>query len=221
MNYNSNLPIKIRSYTMDKATIDVGGVQLYKDLQNGPVGVAIYVNQAWMNYKGGILIDDTDGSKQPTHSILVVGYGIEDGMEYWKIKNSAGPEWGENGYARIRRNRTSNFGDFLIHKRCFVGSDNCANFKIELEENSEPRPSLRLCDNSITDNCRPRCSKTKEIYDNCFNTPNSSNIGECKLDIFPSICKMDNEDWDTDIYNNLTDEGKVTTFIIVGMVVHV
>ena len=217
MNYNSNLPIKIKKYTMDESKFDVGGVQLYKDLQNGPVGLSISVTRAITTYKSGILIDDSVGHSSDnlrTHGVLLVGYGIEDGMEYWKIKNSWGTDWGENGYARIRRSRIDLYGDFRIHERCLTpGQNTCSNLKmIELEENSEPRPSFRLCDNSITDNCRPRCSKTKEIYDDCFNTPNSSNIGECTLDIFPSICKMDNEDWNKDIYNNLTDEGKVVTF---------
>lgn len=37
------------------------------------------------------------------HSIIILGWGEEDGVKYWICRNSYGPDWGENGHFRIRR----------------------------------------------------------------------------------------------------------------------
>ena len=33
----------------------------------------------------------------------IVGYGVEEGIAYWTLANSWGPNWGNNGYFRVVR----------------------------------------------------------------------------------------------------------------------
>lgn len=96
------------------AGIPKGGVTGFKDVtakdeqalleavSKQPVSVAIEADEsAFQLYKGGILSEKC-GTKLD-HGVLIVGYGTEDGVDYWKVKNSWGATWGEQGYIRMKR----------------------------------------------------------------------------------------------------------------------
>jgi cathepsin H len=75
----------------------------------GPVSVAFQVVEDFRLYKHGIYSSSKCGSgpKDVNHAVLVVGYGQapETGRPYWIVKNSWGPEWGEEGYFKIERGK--------------------------------------------------------------------------------------------------------------------
>ena len=75
-----------------------------------PVAIAVRSNcKTFKNYRSGVVTDDEECACRPgvsclDHAVLLVGYddAPENGDEpYWKIKNSWGTGWGEDGYIRI------------------------------------------------------------------------------------------------------------------------
>merc|ERR1719277_2061678 len=68
-----------------------------------PVSIAIEADKsAFQLYKGGVLGNSGCGTSLD-HAVLIVGYGTDGGKDYWKVKNSWGPAWGEKGYIRLVR----------------------------------------------------------------------------------------------------------------------
>jgi hypothetical protein len=51
-------------------------------------------------YKSGVITSEECGVKTD-HGVLAVGYGIENGIEYFLVKNSVGTGWGDAGYVKI------------------------------------------------------------------------------------------------------------------------
>ena len=41
----------------------------------------------------------------PDHAVALVGFGTENNIEYWTLRNSWGKNWGEDGYFRVERKR--------------------------------------------------------------------------------------------------------------------
>lgn len=74
-----------------------------------PTSVAIAAN-AIMFYSHGIFNNPNCGTAL-NHGVTAVGYGLENGVAYWKVRNSWGENWGENGYIRMIKNtKTSDPG---------------------------------------------------------------------------------------------------------------
>nr|GFD02380.1 aleurain-like protease [Tanacetum cinerariifolium] len=68
-----------------------------------PVSVAFQVSGNFKQYTGGVYTRDSCGSDpmDVNHAVVAVGYGEENGVPYWLIKNSWGADWGLGGYFKM------------------------------------------------------------------------------------------------------------------------
>jgi len=57
-----------------------------------------------MQSYGGGIIKGNCGTRLD-HAVVAVGYGTENGVDFWIIRNSWGAGWGEKGYLRILREK--------------------------------------------------------------------------------------------------------------------
>jgi cathepsin F len=71
-------------------------------VKNGPLTIGINANPM-QDYIRGIDDPSRCSALNLNHAVLIVGYGTENGVDYWTIKNSWGTLWGEQGYYRIVR----------------------------------------------------------------------------------------------------------------------
>jgi C1A family cysteine protease len=110
----SEYPYKATDGTCKKCT-PVGKIDGYIDipdetsilpeLQKGPVSIAVEADQTVFQFYSGGVLDDPSCGESLDHAVLVVGYGTDQGKDYWIVKNSWGSTWGEKGYIRIVRNK--------------------------------------------------------------------------------------------------------------------
>jgi C1A family cysteine protease len=71
-------------------------------VQYGPLSVCLDAGPM-QYYQGGI---DNPSDCDPDaidHCVTMVGYGVDNGTPFWRIKNSWGTDWGESGFYRLIR----------------------------------------------------------------------------------------------------------------------
>ncbi|CAG2166324.1 unnamed protein product [Oppiella nova] len=85
-------------------------VFLKEMVSEGPVAVGIDASlKSFKLYKSGVYVDNTCHNPM-NHGVVVAGYGVSDGQEYWLIKNSWDTTWGEAGYMKMARNNDNQCG---------------------------------------------------------------------------------------------------------------
>lgn len=71
-------------------------------VKNGPFEVAMTVYEDFVHYKSGVYTHQS-GNALGGHAIKVIGYGTQDGQDYWLVQNSWTTTWGDNGLFKIAR----------------------------------------------------------------------------------------------------------------------
>jgi len=78
----------------------------------GPVVINVAAT-GWGLYSGGIYNDKKGRHRDLNHAVVLEGYGTDEetGQDYWLVRNSWGPKWGEDGYIRLKRTDPSTLDD--------------------------------------------------------------------------------------------------------------
>lgn len=140
---------------------------LQKAVANQPVSVAMEGGgRAFQLYESGIFTGSCGTSLD--HAVTAVGYGTENGVNYWILKNSWGSSWGESGYIRMVRNVVG-----LPTGMCGVAME--ASYPIKKGQNPpNPGPSP------------PSPTKPPAVCDNYYSCPESNTC--CCLFAFGNSC---------------------------------
>jgi C1A family cysteine protease len=90
--------VSVKSY----ATVPAGSVaQLKAAIAKQPVSVTVEADKSvFQSYKSGVLDSAACGTSLD-HAITAVGYGVENGKQYYLVRNSWGASWGDKGYIKI------------------------------------------------------------------------------------------------------------------------
>lgn len=86
---------------------------------NGPLEGAFTVYEDFFNYQSGVYYHVT-GGVAGGHAIKVIGFGVENGLNYWLCANSWGTSWGMTGFFKIKQ------GDSGINQQVYGCTPNLA-----------------------------------------------------------------------------------------------
>lgn len=68
---------------------------------NGPLETGFTVYEDFLSYSSGVYYHVT-GRLEGGHAVKVIGWGNEDGMDYWLCANSWNTTWGLEGFFKIK-----------------------------------------------------------------------------------------------------------------------
>jgi cathepsin H len=78
---------------------------LHGVFEHGPVSIAFQVVDGFRDYATGVYGSAVckNSPADVNHAVLAVGFGNQDGSDYWIVKNSWGAAWGDHGFFKIKR----------------------------------------------------------------------------------------------------------------------
>lgn len=76
----------------------------------GPPAVSVDATN-WFMYESGVFNGCNQSHPDVNHAVILAGFNTDPKLgDYWLVRNSWGPEWGENGYIRLHRSSKTECG---------------------------------------------------------------------------------------------------------------
>ncbi|CAJ0596280.1 unnamed protein product [Cylicocyclus nassatus] len=95
--------LKDKHHGLSAYTVDKDEKEIRREIMaNGPVQATFLVYSDFKNYTSGIY-RHVRGELEGSQSVKIIGWGSEDGTDFWLLANSRGETWGEKGYFRMVR----------------------------------------------------------------------------------------------------------------------
>jgi len=95
---SSTTSVSVSSY--DAVTPDSVS-EMKAALNQQPLAVSIEADRLCFQFYTSGVLDNTACGTNLDHAVLAVGYGTENGQEYWLVKNSWNTTWGDQGYIKL------------------------------------------------------------------------------------------------------------------------
>jgi len=108
---------KARNYTQVGSTLEPSKHvdSIMRAVLQGPVDATFDVWSDFDAYQPGEVYEHKSGEYEGLHSVKVVGFGVQNGTDYWLVQNSWGVGWGDKGYFMIRRGVDECFFEALVY----------------------------------------------------------------------------------------------------------
>ena len=167
----------------------VSAIQLFDGIQ-GYVGGIMHVNKSHIN------------ETFPSHTVVVVGYGTDNGTDYLIVKNWW-EDWGEDGlgYMKISMKNTCGIGkqiegkpsvNYIVQMYYCIGDPLCINCDMHTGKCLECSHLSRLDSNGMcTRDCPDNCLTCDKELVTCYSCKNNAYLedGKCIINC-PENCKI-------------------------------
>uniref|UniRef100_A0A6B2LG61 Peptidase C1A papain C-terminal domain-containing protein n=1 Tax=Arcella intermedia TaxID=1963864 RepID=A0A6B2LG61_9EUKA len=89
--------------------------EIMKAVMEGPVDATFDVWGDFDDYNGGVYSHQS-GEYEGLHSVKIIGWGVEGGVDYWLVQNSWGASWGpDGGFFKIKKGVDECFIESLVY----------------------------------------------------------------------------------------------------------